>query len=175
MRLQHLCLILFLAMLCSFFVASRTRAETTNLPPGIYFELKGLDFENDEFDGVISLAFGCLEETGKRMVREINERHKDGKQLRIPGCRSEQDLLNILARVFRETGDARPYLEARRGKCEPADGGTHCQVQRDVTTLSHTGDRSTGTKLRDLFTIDIFLSENGEPIRVTLTREGIGR
>jgi hypothetical protein len=143
--------------------------------PGIYNEIQGLDFEHDDFDEIISRSFGCPAEGLKEMFRQHNQRHKDGEQIKIPECPMERELLKLLARVLRQEGSVLPYLKSRGARCVPVERGTQCQIQRDVTTLSHTGDRSKATAMRDVFSVEIFLSDSGEPGRVTLVRKGVGR
>ena len=143
--------------------------------PGIYTEFHGLDFKNDKFDELIVQSLSCPSEGLKKLFRDINSRRRDGKRTKIPDCPMESILLAILTLEYQKTQDVLPYLKRRRAACDSVGKGMHCKVQRDVVTVTHLGDSSKATRLRDHFTIDIFLSDRGEPIRVSLTREEVGR
>jgi hypothetical protein len=108
------------------------------------------------------------------MIADSNKRRSDGKTIRVPNCPVEATLKQIIERNSGKPSSAVDYIRSKGGNCSELGGGWHCVVTREVTSIGHAGNMI-GGKLTDLFTIEISLSQAKEPIRVKLTRKGIGR
>jgi len=146
-------------------------ARAMSYPPAILTE--GLALK-DEFDSIVSSALSCPTESWKRYIADLNRR--EGMQVLPPDCHpAEQALTRLLERVRQEGSDLRNYLESRRGTCTALNDGVQCRIVRDVVQHSHTGDRAKADVFRDIFTVDVLLTPEGKPSRVTLTRDGVGR
>lgn len=115
---------------------------------------------SDEFDRRIvnASAITCPDFVKKRH-EELNK-----KPLRC----GIDDLTDFLARVHRETGDIEPYLIARGAQCQEIEGIIHCVVVRRLTTLTHSGDRSRGTKHRTIYTFETSFVKGHPPSDVKI-------
>jgi len=141
--------------------------------PGIHTKYEGLRAD-DEFDVVLSKAFGCPEEAFKSMIAEVNKRRTDGKLTRVRDCIFEAALAELIERESGTPAAAIDYITSRGGNCSASNGGWDCILTRKVTRTAYVGTTPGGT-LVDLFTVKISLSNSKEPVRVKLIREGVGR
>jgi hypothetical protein len=129
------------------------------LSQGLGIESKGLG--PGQFDRIVGHAFACRNQHGKKLAEKFGRPP-------LP-CLAESALLRHLEDEHAAGTDIVAYLQDRRGVCGSAGRGKACRVVREVSQRSYSGN-NVQFSMRTTFTVDIEITPDGEPTRVTIDR-----